>query len=242
MPTFMEVDADTVSRLANDLNQVGIALIENYLCHEQLRMARSDIEKEAHLREKRSFAIRGAPDIPGTLFERLAGSGEFQRLLLSVYNLGTGRVPSPSEKIHTVVRCLQGRDSAGESNRFHYDATTLTILLPVFIPEHSTESGRFVLLPNIRELRSSALLNLLEKAVIQNRISQWLVTQAIAFGLLRPIKVALVPGNLYFFWGYRSLHANEPCNPQALRSTVLFHFDNPHRCSNIARWLMPKGR
>ncbi|MCQ4288939.1 hypothetical protein NA647_16070 [Pseudomonas stutzeri] len=226
---FMEVDSQTVSRLANDMNQVGVAIIERYLCLEHLVIARRDIESEAQSHGDKSFAIRGNPDVPGTFFERLAASDEFQRLILEVHACGTGQVPSPFEKIQTVIRCLQGRDSAGESNRFHYDATMLTVLLPIFIPEPSTDSGRLVVFPNVRNRRPGALLNLLDKALVQNRISQRLIALAISAGLLRPMKVPLVPGNLYFFWGYRSLHANEPCNPNALRSTVLFHYDNPHR-------------
>ncbi|QGZ31052.1 hypothetical protein [Stutzerimonas stutzeri] len=229
---FKEVDSQTVSRLAKDMNHVGVAFIERYLCLEHLVIARREIEGEARRHGDRSFAIRGNPDVAGTFFERLACSNEFQRLLLDVHACGTGRVPSSFEKVQTVIRCLQGRDSDDESNRFHYDATMLTVLLPVFIPEPDTDAGRFVVFPNVRNLRSSGFLNLLEKALVQNRISQRCIALAIRVGLLRPMKVPLVPGNLYFFWGYRSLHANEPCTPNELRTTVLFHYDNPHRRSS----------
>jgi hypothetical protein len=242
MRTFMDVDIDTVSRLASELNEVGVASIGGYLTAEQLRIAQGDIESQARNRNKTSFAVRGRPNITGTLFEQLANSDEFKRVVLGVFSSGTGREPLAGEDVYTVIRCLQGSDSGTESNRFHYDATTLTILLPVSIPGTDREQGRFVLFPNMRKLRCSAMLNVVEKAVIQNRVSQRLVALLVRLGLLRPLKVTLVPGNLYFFWGYRSLHANEPCDPGALRSTVLFHYDNPHRHSQVARMLLPKGR
>lgn len=243
MPTFKDVDAETVSGLASDLNRVGFACIHDYLTVEQLGTARTEIDNEAGTRGRTSFAIRGTPNIPGTLFEHLALSDEFQQLITRVYTSGTGHAPLPSEKIHTVIRCLQGSDSTTESNRFHYDATTLTVLLPVSIPNRRAAGrGRFVLFPNVRKLRRSAMFNAAEKVLIQNRISQWLVAQAISGGLLHPTRIELIPGSLYFFWGYRSLHANEPCDPQALRSTVLFHYGNPHRHSQIARLVLPKGR
>ena len=31
----------------------------------------------------------------------------------------------------------------------------------------------------------------------------------------------IVPGNVYLFWGYQTLHANEPCLPTSLRATAL---------------------
>ena len=36
---------------------------------------------------------------------------------------------------------------------------------------------------------------------------------------------------MYFFWGYRSIHTNEPCDPDKLRATALFHYGDPHRNS-----------
>jgi hypothetical protein len=90
-------------------------------------------------------------------------------------------------------------------------------------------------------VRSSLLLNVLEKALLQNPLSQKLVAKAIKAGLLKPLKVKLVPGNVYFFWGYRSLHANEPCDPHLLRCTALYHFGNPHADSWFARHFMARN-
>jgi hypothetical protein len=32
----------------------------------------------------------------------------------------------------------------------------------------------------------------------------------------------MIPGNLYFFWGYRTVHANEACDPDKIRATALW--------------------
>ncbi len=47
-----------------------------------------------------------------------------------------------------------------------------------------------------------------------------------------------MPGNLYLFSGYRSLHANDECDPAMLRATILLHFGNPHHESLMARALL----
>ncbi len=36
------------------------------------------------------------------------------------------------------------------------------------------------------------------------------------------------PGNIYLFWGYRSLHANLPVDPDYTRATMLYHFGDVH--------------
>jgi hypothetical protein len=38
---------------------------------------------------------------------------------------------------------------------------------------------------------------------------------------------------LYLFWGYQSLHANQPCQPESLRATAVFHLGNPHLRSRL---------
>ena len=43
------------------------------------------------------------------------------------------------------------------------------------------------------------------------------------------MRIKMVPGNLYLFWGYRSVHTNEPCDPASIRATALFHYANPHQ-------------
>jgi hypothetical protein len=48
----------------------------------------------------------------------------------------------------------------------------------------------------------------------------------------------LVPGTIYFFWGYRSLHANQPCDPEFRRATALFHFGDPHARSFATRLIL----
>jgi hypothetical protein len=50
------------------------------------------------------------------------------------------------------------------------------------------------------------------------------------------------PGDLYFFWGYQSLHGNEPCYASSVRATALFHFADPHENSALTRAIQAMRR
>ena len=89
-------------------------------------------------------------------------------------------------------------------------------------------TGDFLMLPNTRSIRRSYVSNVVDKAVLDNPLSQVLLRTLTKTGLLRPVRIRMVPGNAYFFWGYRSVHTNEPCDPERIRATALFHFANPH--------------
>ncbi|MDC6673843.1 hypothetical protein OEZ80_26100, partial [Leclercia adecarboxylata] len=136
-----------------------------------------------------------------------------------------------------VMRCVQGQAGRKESNCFHFDASLVTALLPVEIPREGEERGDLLLFPNLRKVRKYVLFNVLEKVLLQNSLSRKLVTRAIAIGLLKPQRLQLVPGNLYLFWGSRSLHANEPCDPAKLRATAIFHFGDPHAGGLLTRMI-----
>lgn len=73
---------------------------------------------------------------------------------------------------------------------------------------------------------------------MHNGFSQKLIALAVRRGWLRPVRLKLIPGNLYLFWGYCSLHANDECHPDLLRATALLHFGNPHHDSALARLLL----
>ncbi|WP_313551386.1 hypothetical protein [Pseudomonas sp.] len=228
MPVFKRIDAQDVSRLVLDIERQGYAVIEHFLSTEQLESARDYVLRETHKHNSEYFALHGIKSVTGSLFEALSTSVRFRKMLADVQEAGLGRRVPEEEEIFPAVRCLQGKTGLKESNYFHYDATALTALVPVFIPNDTEQCGDFIMFPNTRRIRSSAAINIIEKALIQNPLSQKLMALLIKYNLLKPIKIKLVPGNLYIFWGYRSIHANEPCDPNTLRATVLLHYGDPH--------------
>jgi len=129
------------------------------------------------------------------------------------------------------MRVLTGTHGLRHANLFHYDSYVVTVLLPVLIPDGPDEPpGHRMMFPNFREARRFAVVNILEKLLVEKllirmwrlaRVQRWLSAKI----------VPLTPGNLYFFWGMRSLHANQACLPTSVRCTVLLHFGDPHEGS-----------
>jgi hypothetical protein len=69
----------------------------------------------------------------------------------------------------------------------------------------------------------------MDKVLLDNPITQKVLRSFVNGKSFAPERVALVPGNLYLFWGYRTIHTNEPCDPDKVRATALFHYSNPHK-------------
>lgn len=221
-----------------DIDSNGFAVLENFLSSEMLEQGRAFIEQQAKIRLGEYFAVHGIEAMSGSVLATLAASGPFKEMLVDLYRAQTTKEPSSTEQVFPVIRCLQGKSGLKQSHFYHFDATAVTALLPLFIPTEGEHCGDLIIFPNIRRVRFNALRNVIEKALMHNTASQKLIALAVRRGWLRPIRLKLVPGNLYLFWGYRSLHANDQCDPGMLRATALFHFGNPHHDSLVARLLL----
>jgi hypothetical protein len=131
------------------------------------------------------------------------------------------------------LRCLTGNGGRRESLIFHYDSFVLTTIMPVCMPE-SGERGDLLMLPNRRRLRHSYLRNLVDKVLVDNKWVQRYLKSRFAMDDKAFTRIAMQPGHMYLFWGYRSLHTNLPVAEDALRATAVFHYHNVHGSSSLA--------
>lgn len=237
MSPLIHIDDATSARLVNDMNTQGYATLEDALSEDALIDLRAYVDQQASRHNNQYFAYHGYPALAGSALATLGKSPEFRQLLARMHALGTGHAAA-SDEIFPVLRCVQGGTGRKESNAFHYDATLLTMLIPIFTPLEGKERGDLVLFPNLRKVRAWVLMNVLEKFVFQNALCRKLITACIHRNLLKPHTLSIVPGNVYFFWGYRSLHANQTCDPAFRRATALFHFGDPHAGSFVTRLIL----
>jgi hypothetical protein len=133
------------------------------------------------------------------------------------------------------LRVIQGADPLQRPLWFHYDASVVTMVIPVDIPDADPgQCGELVLYPNHRPYRRWALTNIIEKAVVQSDVYR----RRFLAGMPRDRDtevVSLTPGNAYLFWGYRSYHATLPVAAGHTRITVVLHYTNVHNRSRALR-------
>jgi len=173
--------------------------------------------------------LSGVHAIDPTILGEVSKAPVFLELLSKIYAAGSG-LPSPPQALYQIMRCLKGRSGLKNSLIFHYDSYLVTALLPIVIPGGEAP-GHLIMMPNFRKLRASYFHNLLDKFILDNPLSQTVLARR--YRAKRMTEVAMQPGNLYLFWGYRTIHANAPCDPQNIRATALFHFGDPYADSKV---------
>ncbi|MBD8576879.1 hypothetical protein IFR09_21510 [Pseudomonas syringae] len=223
--------------LADLMNTQGYARIEGLPAPDDLAQLRAFVQAHAERHQGEYFAYHGEQHLTHNVLVQLCSSPQLKQLLGNLYRLATGH-DSLNSRIFPVLRCVQGAQGRRQSNCFHFDASLVTVLVPIHIPTEGQERGDLMLFPNLRGAHQWILINLLQKALLQNRFSRWLMGLAIKRGWLKPMVLPLVPGNLYLFWGYRTLHSNQPCSPGLMRATLLLHFGDPHSGSLATRLIL----
>jgi hypothetical protein len=215
-----------VAQLVAEIDRTGFGVIPNFVAADELARMRAFVARAVQQAGGEYAGFAGPEAVAGSGLDELARSPRFLAMIREIYERGTG-TKAPDQELYQVLRCLSGASVRRHSYLFHYDSYVVTVLIPIEIPTAGM-TGDFLMLPNTRRIRRSYVANVVDKVMLDNPLSQVLLRTLTRTGLLRPVRIKMVPGNAYFFWGYRSVHTNEPCDPERIRATALFHFANPH--------------
>jgi hypothetical protein len=216
-----------IQELVRQLNTKGFACLPNYLQNHDLARMQSFVRLAVDRASRETVHLMSPDSFSGSGLDELGRSQGFEKLLHDLYEHGTGK-PAVQQDLYQVLRCLSGSSGQKHSLTFHYDSYIVTALVPIEIPSQG-RSGDLLIYPNMRKIRSNYLLNVVDKMLLKNALTQNVLRACIRSKRLSPVRIKMVPGHLYLFWGYRSVHTNEPCDPAAIRATALFHYANPHQ-------------
>jgi hypothetical protein len=221
-----EIPRETVDSVVQDLNTTGFACIPNFLNGTDLSRLQGFVDDAIATSNGQYVHFKGLESLTGSGFDEIGNSPLFRKFIYDLYERGTGRERIDQE-FYSVLRCLSGKTGQANSLHFHYDAYMVTALIPIHIPTEGMP-GDLLMYPNTRGLRKHYATSLVDKVMLQNKLTQGLLKGRVNAKRLAPRRIKMQPGNLYLFWGYRSIHTNEPCDPDKVRATALFHYANPH--------------
>jgi hypothetical protein len=234
-----QVSDDEVRRVVDDIQSHGFAEVKDYVLSG--RDVLQNFVRDAVAANGGEYTcLSGTEALARTPFGDIARDASFIQLLRRVYEVGLG-LPAPEQPIYQVLRCLQGATGTPHSLKFHYDSYAVTALLPVFIPTAGV-TGDLMLLKRRRGIRRHYVRNLVDKVFLDNPITQRILRRRYETSSRSLMRVKIIPGNLYLFWGYQTVHANERCDIDKLRATALFHYANPHADSFLRRYTGREGK
>ncbi|WP_126298341.1 hypothetical protein [Mycolicibacterium phlei] len=216
--------------IADGMDARGVVCLPNAVSEDWLAEARDEVRRYLAEHGERNSLVR-SPSTPA-LAEMISDS-RVLRLLTDIIRTRLPEAKADAELLDGAVRIIAGPHEEGDAWWFHYDASAITVIVPIFIPDAGRgTSGELVGLFNRRPFRRFAISNVVGKAFSQSGFYRRRLLRRVGkpgFGQV----VDMTPGDMYLLWGYRSLHANMPCRSGALRVTLLMHFGRMHPGSRV---------
>ncbi|MCY0389557.1 hypothetical protein OVY01_20640 [Robbsia sp. Bb-Pol-6] len=222
------LSAEQIARLQESIDTVGMGVWRDAVSPAFLDAARSFIGQQLDEHDHQYFSLHGERWLAASPLKAIAESTALRQ---TVDTLGKHVMAGRTIKMNMAasMRVLTGELGQRHSERYHYDSYVVTVLVPLIMPDVPGEPhGDLVLFPNLRGVPGSAMLNIVEKLCVENGLVRALWRQPRVQRWFGAKVMKMTPGNLYFFWGIRSLHANQACAVGRVRGTALFHFGDPH--------------
>ncbi|MFG1932909.1 hypothetical protein ACGFK1_20035 [Mycobacterium sp. NPDC048908] len=214
--------------VADQLDETAVVCLPNAVPREWLAHARADVEDRLRTHGVRDHFIRSPQNDERSAAKVLTDSPSAASLLTDIVRTRFPDEPATLQLTGSALRIIAGPRGEGDAFWFHYDASIVTMVVPIFLPQAPPgNAGELVGLFNKRPFRRFVLTNIVDKAVGQCNFYR----KQIVSKLEKLHRVDMEIGNAYLFWGYRSLHGNMPCQSGALRATLLLHFGRPHGTS-----------
>ncbi len=214
-----------IQAMASIIKDVGFVCLEGVFSQANVNEARHQVQKLVDAANGEYAGSQGGEGLTGAILQELASSEAFLRLCRKLCG-HQGITPREGAPVKQILRCLSGSSGFEHCYYFHYDSYELTALVPIMIPTEG-RTGDLIIIPNARPRRRSYVLNAIDKAFLE-RVGGQASARRRASRSDVALRVKLEPGNLYFFNGNRSLHANEDTDPKTIRATLLIHFAETH--------------
>ena len=224
-----------IAQFAEDLNETGLVCLEKVIPATWLVQAREEVMSMLPAYGNSDFWVVNVQNHRESTLSCLASSDGMQNLLKQLSRIACPGTANASYDVYGVLNVSTGKARHGMSSKFHYDASTITLVVPLIMPEADQgSSAEFIFFPNQRPFRRSVAINILDKIPLKNgRYNRAVMEHAQKRGTRHLIR--LEPGNAYFFWGYRTLHGALAPAVGGVRATLAIHCGNPHPHSRILK-------
>jgi hypothetical protein len=244
------VNADVISLggtsaswLANELDNHGVVLLRDVFSDQWLEALRVSVTDYIADHGDGDFLIAEADHKIGSPAHQLVSDPALRQLFSEAARLRWPKSRSAHD-IRYAIPVRAGTAPKWRSNLFHYDASVLTMLVPIFIPRATIGNcGELAAIANKRPFRHFVASHLVDTVLTQNSLYRRHVTKKV---LDAPEKylVAFQPGDACIFWGYRTLHGNLVCAPGLLRATLVLQYGEVHPENRVLKvaWRFSRSR
>jgi hypothetical protein len=239
----ISLDGISAPWLANELDNRGVVLLRDVFSDQWLEALRVSVDDYIAGHGDGDFFIAEADHKIGSPAHQLVSDPALHELFSETARLRWPKAGS-AHNIRCAIPVRNRTAPKARPNLFHYDASVLTMVVPIYIPHGIIGNcGELAAIGNKRPFRHFVGSHLVDTVLTHNSPYRRHVAKKV---LEAPEKylVPLQPRDACVFWGYRTLHGNLVCVPGLLRATLVLQYGEVHpnnRVLNVA-WRFSRSR
>jgi hypothetical protein len=240
---IISLDGISASWLADQLDSHGVVQLRDVFSSEWLEALRVSVTEHMARHGEGDFLIAQPDHEIGSPAHQLVSDPALRRLFSEAARIRWPKVDA-AQNIRSGIPVRAGTGPRARSNLFHYDASVLTMVVPIFIPRATVGSGgELAAFANKRPFRRFVGSHLVDMLLTYTSVYRRRVAEAVLDAPEKYI-VALQPGDACVFWGYRTYHGNLVCAPGLLRATLVLQYGEVHADSWALKvaWRLGRSR
>ena len=214
-------------KIIEELNNNHIVKINNFLPNETFLNLKNKVEHIIKLKGNKYFRISDK-DLDEYNLRKIFEIDSLDELTNKILINNKIKIIGERKDTHTVLRVLSGNNNKKGAGEYHFDSFLITFMLPIILPDKKLETGKFMLIPNLRKIQKYFILSLLQKIVFQNFFTRYILSLDIIKKTLNTKEILLEENTLYIFYGYKSYHGSSGLQNNLTRVTFLNHIYKPH--------------
>jgi hypothetical protein len=235
------LDGVSAPWLADQLDRHGVVCLRDVFSAEWLEALRVLVTDNITNHGDGDFLIPQADHDIGSPAHRLVSDSALRKLFSETARLRFPKVDA-AQDIQCGITVRAGTGPKVRSNLFHYDASVLTMVVPIFLPRAAVGTcGELAAFGNKRPFRRFVASHLLDMVMTYRAAYRRRITKAVLDAPEKYI-VDFQPGDACMFWGYRTYHGNLACAPGLLRATLVLQYGEVHAGSRAMGLVWRLGR
>jgi hypothetical protein len=219
-------------KVKHDIDTRGVAVLQDFFTPKALDLMRhTALERYEYCLGSEVRKPLIGDDLLGTIFFQIAKSDWVQAVSNPILRPFGYHVDK--DDVYCAMNILHGAKSRDGIYGYHFDATLLTLAVPVIMPNPNSERrGPFRIWPNVRQFSTGWFQEKYYWRIMRvRRLRNRFPTFTVDFR----------PGDLYLFYGFRSWHGVDDLDETSLRVNCLINVGGPYFQKMKNKPLLPRS-
>lgn len=206
----------------SDIDSKGYIIIKNFFSANEIQTINKELSSFFDKHGHKKIALTDS-QVDEFTFGNLNSNLKFKEIIKEFFDYENEK--NYENDLFRVLRVLSGKTSGTDNQNYHFDGYHLTAMFPLIMPsDNDNKNGDFMLVPNIRKVFGSKLMNNFVKFIFQNKLTKLFYKTNFFNYIFRPIKIIPEVNSLILFRGFTSLHGSGILGSNKTRVTLLYHY------------------